>query len=337
MTAMTAPKDRVGQLLEGIRREHRELVTPEGVPLEIRIAGNGERISALMLDLGLMLVIVILLYFLLFFLWFSGATRDLIGWTVVELLVFVVRNYYFIHFELAWQGRTPGKKACGLRVVNRAGGELTPGAVIARNLTREVEIFLPLTLWLLVGFEGTWQNLTLLGWVMLVATMPLWNKGRLRAGDLIGGTQVISMPKRLLLGDLSAEGAEATAPRKYNFRPEQLAVYGAFELQVLEELLRRPGGPAAQKLLEDVSLKIRQKIGWDEALDPRDTRRFLTDFYAAERAELERGQLFGRLKADKDDQGPKPPTAPGAAGPAQSKTRPRRPRGNPSSIVRRSK
>ena len=55
-----------------------------------------------------------------------------------------MRNLYFIHFELSWHGATPGKRIVGIRVVDRRGGPLLPAAVIARNLTREIEIFIPL-------------------------------------------------------------------------------------------------------------------------------------------------------------------------------------------------
>lgn len=295
---MIAAKDRVGELLEGARRRlRRDLITPEGVPLEISIAGHGERLAALLMDLAIIFGLILVIYIVLIFFVLADSSA-VVGPTLAQLLAFIVRLGYFIHFELAWQGRTPGKKAGGLRVVNRAGGELTPGAVIARNLTREVEIFLPLNLWLFLGFGDLWPNLSFLGWLMIVSTLPLWNKGHLRAGDLIAGTQVIAMPKRALSADLSAIGARNEAG-PYTFTPEQLAIYGAFELQVLEELLRRPDTPAARQLLSDVSQKISHKIGWDQKLDPKDIRRFLTDFYSAERAELERGQLFGRLKADK--------------------------------------
>ena len=35
---------------------------------------------------------------------------------------------------LAWQGRTPGKRICGLRVINRAGGELADSAGFPADL-----------------------------------------------------------------------------------------------------------------------------------------------------------------------------------------------------------
>ncbi len=85
----------------------------------------------------------------------------------------------------------------------------------------------------------------------------------------------------------------------YTFTHEQLALYGAFELQVLEEFLRRPVSPESDALLADVCRRICRKIGWEEAVPLGHIRRFLTDFYTAERADLERGQLFGKLRADK--------------------------------------
>lgn len=123
-------------------------------------------------------------------------------------------------------------------VISREGGELTPAAVIARNLTREVEIFVPLGVVLGVGLGAdSGGRLALLGWLLCISALPLFNRDHLRAGDLIGGTLVISMPRRTLLDDLT-DGEPA--PGRYAFSAAQLAVYGTFELQVLEELLRRP-------------------------------------------------------------------------------------------------
>lgn len=296
MTGSTT--DRVNRLLEGGRRNRRVLVTPEGVPLDIQIAGHGERLAAFILDMAFMTAAVVCLYLILlqvvFFSQGAVITR-----TLLLFLVFLVTNGYFLHFELAWQGRTPGKKICGLRVINRFGGELTPSAVIARNLTRELEVFLPISLFFSLSADfGGWAGLAMLGWAVVISSLPLWGRDHLRAGDLIGGTQVISMPRRALLKDLAAAGPQAEAVG-YSFTPEQLAKYGALELQVLEEFLRRPENRDTDRQLENVLQKICKKIGWKEPVPPKETRRFLTAFYTAERADLERGQLFGRLRTDK--------------------------------------
>lgn len=307
---MAVTNDRVGELLDGLKRHRRQLVTPEGVPLDIQIAGNGERITAFALDMFFMFMAMVVISLFLHLLVFTRFNLS-IGYTLAAFLAFLVRVLYFIHFELAWQGRTPGKKICGLRVINRRGGELTPMAIIARNLTREVEVFLPIGLFFSLGYYGNFlQDMALLGWVLILAGLPLFNRGHLRAGDLIGGTQVISMPKRMLLGDLTTQPKTrpqgdnvADVPERsfaYNFTHEQLAIYGNFELQVLEELLRRPPHKETEATLKEVCEKICKKIGWEEPVPPAEVRRFLNEFYTAERANLERGQLFGKLKSDKN-------------------------------------
>lgn len=291
--------DRLGRLLEGNLREQRTLLSPEGVPLQIFVASRGERLTAFALDAAFMLGAILVFYFLLLLLLFSDASFG-VGATLILFLAFVVRNLYFIHFELAWQGRTPGKKICNLRVINRSGGELTPSAVIARNLTREVEFFLPLSLFFSLAFTKTpGQDLALLGWVGAIAAVPFFNRDRLRIGDMIGGTMVIAMPKRALLDDLTSRLPERKKENQFSFSPDQLAVYGTFELQVLEELLRRPDAPGNVLTLGAACEKICAKIGWKTPVPEKDIRRFLTAFYTAERTELERGQLFGRVKEDK--------------------------------------
>lgn len=294
---MATTDDRIEALLEGTKRDRRTLVSPEGVPLDIAVAGCGERLTAFFIDVGLQSGCAVLLgLFLAFLLPGNGIMA-----TFVLFLAFLVRNLYFIHFELAWQGRTPGKKLCGLRVISRDGGELTPGAVIARNLTREVEFFLPLSLLLTPDIDrGFASQIALFGWVAAIASLPLWTRDRLRAGDLIGGTGVIVMPKRALLRDLAMPSeAIRQDTAAFTFSHEQLAIYGALELQVLEEFLRRPPGPGTTRLLEEVCAKIRRKIDWRDDVPPDKVRRFLTDFYSAERAILERDQRYGRLRADK--------------------------------------
>ena len=314
---MAVTNDKVGEFLEGIKRNRRILVSPEGIPLDIQVASRGERVTAFVLDMLFMGIVIILLYLLLVFLFFSNINFS-VAMTVILFLAFIVRNCYFLHFELAWQGRTPGKRICGLRVINCGGGGLTPAAIIARNLTREVEVFLPLSVFFSLGSSANpWQDGMLLGWALVLTSLPIFNRDRLRAGDLIGGTMVILMPRRILMADL-AERAPQTAEHvnaisdkgtivqtslseneSYSFTHEQLAIYGAFELQVLEEILRRPHNEEVHKLLGEVCRKICNKIGWEHEIADNEAQRFLIDFYTAERADLERGQLFGRLREDK--------------------------------------
>jgi hypothetical protein len=184
-----------------------------------------------------------------------------------------------------------------LRVIDRAGGPLLPSAVVARNLTREIETFLPLGMLLTSrrASDGSieWENLAIGAWALFFTALPLINRDRMRGGDLIAGTMVISLPKRVLSGDLVERKA------RFSFTEQQLRAYGAFELQVLEELLRRPDAADSMRVLSEVCDKICRKIGWTTPVPPADVALFLREFYTAERAFLEREQLYGKARADK--------------------------------------
>jgi uncharacterized RDD family membrane protein YckC len=290
---MTAADDRITRFLEGSSRRRRQIVTPEGVLLSVILAEHAERATAFVIDLFIWLCATLFLVFVLALLILNGVNATL-AVSLILFFAFIVRNLYFIHFELAWQGSTPGKRIVGLRVIDRRGGALLPSAVIARNLTREVEVFLPLGLLLSLG-NGTaaWQQLCLAAWLLTLSALPLFNRDRLRGGDLIAGTMVISLPRRTL----SREVVERSV--HYAFTDRHLGVYGAFELQVLEELLRRPDNLDSVYLRRDVCANICRRIGWPSPVPEKDTLLFLREFYTAERAFLEREQLFGRPHADK--------------------------------------
>ena len=293
---MTLAHERASQFLEGTRRQQRTIVTPEGVPVTVELADHGERLTAFTIDFCIWLLLTVLVYLPLLFM---VVRRDaaLLAMSVILFVGFVVRNLYFIHFELAWRGSTPGKRFVGLRVIDRRGGPLQPSAVVARNLTREVECFIPLGILLSWGGnkQGVpdWEHLFIAIWLLFFAALPFINRDRMRGGDLIAGTMVIALPKRILSGDLVERVAQ------YVFTEPQLRAYGAFELQVLEELLRRPRSADTARLLDEVCDKICRKVGWTTPVPPRDTELFLREFYTAQRAFLERQQLFGRPRADK--------------------------------------
>jgi uncharacterized RDD family membrane protein YckC len=290
-------------------KARRHIVTPEGVALPVELAGRSERAAAFLIDMAVVggcLLAIGLLGILSLFAVARGQDRQVTKWAWVFLLLlwFLVRSFYFAFFELRWQGRTPGKRALHLRVIDRAGGALRADAVIARNLMREVEVFLPITL-MLVGpatdLNG-WIALAMLGWVLIFTFMPLFNRDRLRVGDMVGGTWVIRAPKAVLLPDLAADAgaaAAAPAPGPYRFSAEQLDAYGIYELQVLEGVLRGTG-PGHDQALVAVAAKIRTRIGWAGGEPPEE---FLRRYYAALRARLEGKLLLGKRRADKHHAG----------------------------------
>jgi uncharacterized RDD family membrane protein YckC len=281
------------------RGKRLDIETPEGVPISFTLATPADRFLAFLLDV---LIILVGLIVTMVVLPLGGGHP---GLAVGLLVAFVLRNFYFVWFEQRWQGATPGKRARGLRVIDAHGGQLDMGAVIVRNLTREVEILLPLTLLaapqVLWPAAPPWSRIFTAAWPLVFAVMPLVNKSHRRVGDLVAGTVVVRTPKPILLEDLTEEQARA-APRalpEYKFTQAQLNVYGIYELQVLENVLRDAERVDAAEVRARVCQTIRSKIGWQGPIP--DPEAFLKAFYTAQRAHLEKKMLFGKRRRDKRD------------------------------------
>ena len=266
----------------------RELVTPEGVDLRLKLADGGERVSAFLLDVvfivGALVVLTLGLIGMAFL--FSFRSAEYLG--IIWILgFFLLRNFWFIGFELTPRAATPGKRIVGLRVATRTGSPLSANAIFARNAMRELEIFLPL-LFLIGNARGVdaWIGIVGLIWCGVFLFFPLFNRDRLRVGDLVGGTWVVVAPKRVLDADLSADGS------KLVFSEAALDAYGIKELNILENVLRRRDPDTMQA----VAARIRKKIGYQVPV--RDAE-FLAAYYIALRGRLETRLLFGRRRRDK--------------------------------------
>jgi uncharacterized RDD family membrane protein YckC len=267
----------------------RQFVTPEGVDLELKIASAGLRFGALLIDM--ILIQLALLLFWLLMLWIGVAAQSDVTEVIWMLGAFLLRTFWFIGFELGSRAATPGKRLMGIRVVARDGGRLTADAVVARNLIRELELFLPL---MMLG-AGVAQD-SVSGWIMLAGVLwsltlslfLLFNRDRMRMGDLIAGTWVVMAQRVKLDTDIAVDAAGDAM----TFSEEELAVYGIFELQELERVLRGRDPRA----MRDVADAIRAKIGRPVA---EEDDVFLLSYYRQLKARLERKLLFGKRREDK--------------------------------------
>lgn len=280
-------------------RRIRELVTPEGVVLHLRLASAGTRAAAFAIDATIMLVSLIALTIAAFALLTNKGAESVAA--ILWLLgFFVLRNFYFTLFESGGRAATLGKRALKLRVVARDGGRLTGSAVLARNLMREVEIFLPLLFLMFAQFEGfsnRWLSLFGLGWTGIFLFFPLFNRDRLRAGDLLAGTWVVENERPKIAPDLIAD-ARPEAIDRYAFTPAELEAYGQMEVQRLADILHRDDADT----IVTVAGVIRRKLGRpDPHSHVGEDRAFLDAYYAAARRHLERRLLFGKRKRDKFD------------------------------------
>jgi uncharacterized RDD family membrane protein YckC len=144
--------------------------TGEAVSIRYELAGLGSRFLAVAIDTVAQLIILIVL--LIAAALASGAighvfkhAANLTAWITAAavFVTFIVLIGWFIVFEIWWSGRTPGKRALGLRVVRDGGFPIDAGASVIRNL----------------------------GFYTLSAISALISKENKRLGDLAAGTIVV--------------------------------------------------------------------------------------------------------------------------------------------------
>ena len=158
-----------------------DIETPEQIALELPLAGIGSRFLALTVDTLLQVVAVIAVIIAGAIIATGSKASDwpgldrffsqTIGAIVLVLLPFCLYWGYFAFFEILWQGRTPGKRVAGIRVIHQSGRPMTAIECIGRNLMRGVDI--------IPGMYG----------VGLICMMC--NQQNKRVGDFIAGTIVV--------------------------------------------------------------------------------------------------------------------------------------------------
>jgi uncharacterized RDD family membrane protein YckC len=146
------------------------IVTPEGVALDMQLAGLGSRFLAVLIDMVIQILIVVL------FTEIFGADGGIQS-ALTYIWSFLVLFFYSVLFEIRWSGRTPGKRITGLRVVTLSGGPITARASVTRNLMRILD-FLPTS------------------YIFGIVTI-LGSQHNQRLGDLAAGTVVMIEPARL--------------------------------------------------------------------------------------------------------------------------------------------
>ena len=153
-----------------------DFVASIDVAIDLPVATAGSRGLAQAIDLFLVMVLQAVVLLVCFV---GSMALTGLGTRVGDVLlavgliaVFVIQWGYFVAFELAWEGQTPGKRALGLRVVDEAGGRAGFTKLVIRNLLRVID-FLPM-------FYGS-------GILVMLST----GRGQ-RIGDLAAGTLVVS-------------------------------------------------------------------------------------------------------------------------------------------------
>jgi uncharacterized RDD family membrane protein YckC len=140
------------------------LAAPEGIDLDLVLAGIGSRAGALFLDTLVQMLATLIL------LWVAGMFVDA-GVALAAVGLFMVVFGYPILSETFAKGQTLGKKALGIAVVRTDGSPVTFLAATIRNVMRLIDLL-----------PGAYT----VGLVAMLAT-----KRCQRLGDLVAGTIVV--------------------------------------------------------------------------------------------------------------------------------------------------
>lgn len=178
--------------------------TPERVSLQFDLAGIGSRAAAALVDscIQFALYLALLVVFLFVFSPISSVVEDMAGdaaaWLGVAVIIFVVLGLffllwgYYLVFEAAWNGQTPGKRLLGIRVIRENGYPIRATDSVVRNLVRVIDA-------------------PPFGFVIGVLVM-LFNDRAKRLGDFAAGTIVIREGRRQRFEQIPAFAAVSDTP-----------------------------------------------------------------------------------------------------------------------------
>lgn len=113
----------------------RQVATPEGIEITLRLAGPVPRALAYLLDLLIRGTALIALSI-------AASALGQFGTAILLLSAFSLEWLYPVVFEVLAAGATPGKRAMGLMVLNDNGTPIRWPASLTRNLLRAID-FLP--------------------------------------------------------------------------------------------------------------------------------------------------------------------------------------------------
>jgi uncharacterized RDD family membrane protein YckC len=181
-----------------------EIVTPENIAFQYRVAGPFRRLPAYLIDLIIRLVAVVVGIYVLMLL-FETLGLGEAGRGAGLVLWFAVAWFYGGLFETYWNGQTPGKRMMHIRVVSADGQPIAGWQAVLRNVLRFI--------------DG--QPLFSYQVGLIAASL---NRRFQRLGDLVCGTMVVVEERQRLDGVMRVgdpEVLEMAALLPPNFQPSR--------------------------------------------------------------------------------------------------------------------
>jgi uncharacterized RDD family membrane protein YckC len=238
-----------------------EVRTPESIAFRYELAGLGSRFLALVIDQVIQIAILIAIFFGIALALTRvgpssgsdapiGKLSESIAIAFLVVIIFTVLFGYFIVFEAAWNGQTPGKKALGLRVVRDGGYPIDFGASLIRNLIR----------------VGEW----LIGYYLIAAISAIVSPENKRIGDLAAGTIVVRDARLANPAKFRANAGEPAYASTAYLSGEERALIKRF-LERREELDPNRRRALAARIASRIRNRVPPELGTldDEALIER--------------------------------------------------------------------
>ncbi|MBX3461242.1 MAG: RDD family protein [Planctomycetes bacterium] len=178
--------DRVATLLY-----RHEVPLPEDVKAAFEVASPFARVSAFLIDLGVvaLLNIIVIVLGLMALVGTAMAGSWGLGFALIMIAFFAVNVGYFFLFETFLSGQTPGKMAMKLRVIKEDGEEIAPAQGLVRSFIR-FAIIGPLPALLIGGLFSVELLMAVAPLNALAIVMFIDRKSR-GLPDLVAGTLVI--------------------------------------------------------------------------------------------------------------------------------------------------
>lgn len=248
------------------------VTTADNVGIGYRVAGLATRILAATLDLLIVAVIQFLASILILSVLTAGgagAGASVGAVLLIASLEFFIAVGYFTICEATTGGRSPGKRALGIRVISMEGGTPSLTECFLRNLAFVVDV--PL-------FIGP----------LLMFFHP---EGR-RLGDIIAGTVVASDRPAVSLYEVMAPPPVYLRSSDPGPPLRGVDAIGDRELSAVRTLLGRPGldAPRRAELAALMATRLYERMGIGDA----DAERSLPPELFLERIYLQRGAATAR-------------------------------------------
>lgn len=208
-----------------------DILTSQNVSVQYEVAGVGNRILAFLIDFALYFVWALVVLSVISFI------NDDISRSIVYILMYLPVIFYYLIFEIFFNGQSIGKMALKIRVMKLDG------------TTPSVSSYLLRWAFILVDFMMSLGSLA----VILIS----FTRNSQRLGDIVAGTTVVKLKKRTSLTELVPVQQNMEYVPVYS----EVVVLNDQDIQLLKKVLYKRMNTYDPELTLKMTDYIKQKTG----------------------------------------------------------------------------